>query len=99
MSPFTLSRDQDLCILTTPELLLAFSLEHGGLRALQRSGGPNVLGYGPPRPAIDILLDERGWLADQIFVRYLKHTVAEHNGVVELVIMIGIGPLIAEDRY
>jgi glycosidase len=58
-----------------------------------------VLGYGAASPAIDIRLDERGWLAAQIFVRYLKHTVTEHDGVVDLAIKIGVGPLIVEDHY
>jgi glycosidase len=99
MVPFAISRDQDVYTLNTPEIALSFSGEHGGLRSLQRAGGPNVLGYGASRPAIDIHLDERGWLADQIFVRYLKHSVAEHNGAIELVITIGVGPLIVEDSY
>jgi len=99
MVPFAISRDQDMYTLSTREIALSFSGEHGGLRNLQRAGGPNVLGYGATCPAIDIHLDERGWLADQIFVRYLKHSVAEHDGAIELVITIGVGPLIVEDAY
>lgn len=99
MSAYTISCDHDLCMLRTAEICLGFSAEHGGLLVLQRSGGPNVLGFGPARPSIDIDLDQRGWLADQIFVRYLKHAAFEHNGAVLLVITIGIGPLIVEDRY
>jgi starch synthase (maltosyl-transferring) len=99
MAPFAIGRDHDTYTLTTPEIALAFSGEHGGLQSLQRAGGPNVLGYGVACPAIDIHLDERGWLADQIFVRYLKHSVAEHDGAIDLVITIGVGPLIVEDSY
>jgi len=99
MAPFAISHDQDTYTLYTPEIVLAFSGEHGGLQSLQRAGGPNVLGYGSACPAIDIHLDERGWLADQIFVRYLKHSAAEHDGAIDLVITIGVGPLIVEDSY
>ncbi len=99
MAPFAISRDQDIYTLNAAEITLAFSAEHGGLQRLQRAGGPNLIGYGTPCPAIDIQLDERGWLADQIFVRYLKHSVAEQDGAVELVITIGVGPLIVEDHY
>jgi len=99
MAPFAISRDQEIYTLNTPEISLAFSSEHGGLQGLQRAGGPNVLGYGAARPAIDIHLDERGWLADQTFVRYLKHSVAEDDGAIVLVITIGVGPLIVEDSY
>src|SRR5262245_33608562 len=97
MVSFAISRDRDSYTLNTPQISLAFSSEHGGLQSLQRAGGPNVLGYGAGRPALDIHLDERGWLADQIFVRYLKHSVAEHDGAIVLVVTIGVGPLIVED--
>lgn len=99
MPPFTISREQANYTLRTPEIALAFSVEHGGLRLLQRAGGPNVLGYGADTPAIDILLDHRGWLAEQIFVRYLRHAVSERDGAVELTITIGVGPLIVDDCY
>ena len=99
MSSFTTSRDQDTFTVYAPEVTLAFSLDDGGLRLLQRAGGPNVLGYGAPMPSIDIEIDERGGLAERTFVRYLSHTVDERDGAVELVIVIGVGPLMVYDRY
>lgn len=99
MSSFTTSRDQETFTVHAPEVTLAFSLDDGGLRLLQRAGGPNVLGYGAPMPSIDIQIDERGWLAERTFVRYLSHTVDERDGAVELVIVIGVGPLMVYDRY
>jgi glycosidase len=99
MGAFTTSRDLDTFTLNTSELTLVFSLEDGGLRALCRAGGPNVLGYGEPRPSIDVWLGDRGWLAERTFVRYLHHSADERDGAVELVIVIGIGPLMVYDRY
>ena len=99
MSAFTLSRSQDLATLTTPDLALAFSLEDGGLRELRRTGGPNLLGYGTRMPSIDVRIGERGWLAGRMFIRYLRHVVAERDGGIELVITIGIGPLMVDDCY
>src|SRR4029450_12853136 len=66
---------------------------------LQRVGVPNVLGYGVDRETIDVQLDDRGWLADRIFIRYLNHSVDERDDAVELVIVIGVGPLKVYDRY
>jgi hypothetical protein len=99
MGAFTSSSDRDTFTLRTSELTLAFSLEDGGLRALSRVDGPNVLGYGTPRSSVDVWLGERGWLAERTFVRYLSHSVDTRDGAVELVIVIGIGPLMVYDRY
>jgi hypothetical protein len=96
---FTTSRDSDTFAVHTPELTLAFSLEDGGLRTLRRAGGSNVIGYGAPVPSIDVQIDARDWLAERTFVRYLNHSVEERDGAVEVVIIIGIGPLMVYDRY
>ncbi len=99
MPSFTTSQNHELVTVATPEITLAFSREDGGLRVLQRAGGPNVLGYGVARATIDVRLDDRGWLADRIFIRYLNHFVDQRDDAVELVIVIGVGPLKVYDRY
>lgn len=99
MASFTTSRSYEICTVHAPEVTLAFSLEDGGLRLLARNGGANVLGFGAPRPTIDVQLGDRGWLAEQTFVRYLSHTLEERDGAIDLVIVIGIGPLMVYDRY
>ncbi len=98
--PFTTTQSQRIVSVRTPQIELEFSMDDGGLRSLRRVGGPNVLGHGDPRPSIDVRLGVAGeWLADRVFVRYLKHTVEEREGGVDLVIVIGIGPLMVYDRY
>ncbi|MEO7912899.1 MAG: alpha-amylase, partial [Roseiflexaceae bacterium] len=99
MPSFTTSQDHALITVVTTEITLAFSRDDGGLRMLRRAGGPNVLGYGVPRATIDVQLDDRGWLADRIFIRYLNHFVDQRDDAVELVIVIGVGPLKVYDRY
>ncbi len=99
MPSFTTSQNYELVTVTTTELTLAFSRDDGGLRILQRAGGPNVLGYGVARATIDVQLDDRGWLADRIFIRYLNHFVDQRDDAIELVIVIGVGPLKVYDRY
>ena len=100
MSAFTTSQNQHIVVIHTPEIELAFSLEDGGLRMLRRSGGPNVVGYGERRASVEVNLGiGSAWLADWVFVRYLSHTVAEHDGGVEILITIGIGPLKVYERY
>lgn len=99
MPPFSTNRDQYRVTLTTPDLTLAFSIDDGGLRELRRNGGPNLLGHGKPISTIDVRLNDRGWLADRLFVRYLRHTIVEHPHAIELVITTGVGPLVADDRY
>jgi starch synthase (maltosyl-transferring) len=81
------------------DIELAFSREDGGLRALSRIGGPNVLGYGAPRPSIDIQVAASVWLAERSFVRYLSHRVYGEGGAQLLEIVIGFGPLILYDRF
>ncbi len=100
MPDFTTSQDRYTITVTTPELELAFSRDDGGLRVLRRTSGPNVLGHGQPCPAIDVQVGIEGvWLADRVFVRYLGHSVDERDGAIEIVIVIGIGPLMLYDRY
>lgn len=100
MPSFTTSQDRHIVNVSMPEIELAFSLDDGGLRVLQRVGGPNVIGYGVECPSIDVHLGaETTWLADRVFVRYLSHTIDERDDGVELVIVIGIGPLKVYDRY
>jgi len=67
MSSFTTSQNHALVTVATSEITLAFSRDDGGLRVLQRVGGPNVLGYGVARATIDVQLDDRGWLTGSSF--------------------------------
>ncbi|HEX5691063.1 MAG TPA: hypothetical protein VFX76_13710, partial [Roseiflexaceae bacterium] len=98
--PFTITSNRYTVALRAPEIELEFSTDDGGLRLLRRIGGPNLIGYGDPRPSIDVQLGVASeWLAERVFVRYLRHTAEERDGAVELVIVIGIGPLIVYDRY
>ncbi|KPV49689.1 hypothetical protein SE17_31190, partial [Kouleothrix aurantiaca] len=99
MATFTTRQQRDSVTITTPELELAFSPEDGGLRELRRAGGANTIGFGSPTPVVDVELNERGWLASQSFVRYLRHSVDNSGDGVELTITIGIGPLIVRDSY
>jgi starch synthase (maltosyl-transferring) len=97
---FTTSEQHRNITVQTPEITIEFSMDDGGLRSLRRAGGPNLLGYGEPQPSVDVQLGVAGeWLAKRMFVRYLRHTVEERDGAVELVIVIGVGPLIVYDRY
>ena len=86
-------------VVRSSELLLAFSCEDGGLRELRRNNGANLIGHGVPCPSIDALVDGKGWLASHTMVRYLGHTLETHDEADELVIEIGLGPLILYDRY
>jgi len=99
MPSFTTSQNHELVTLVTSEITLAFSRDDGGLRVLRRAGGPNVLGYGVARSSIDVQLDARGWLANRIFIRYLSHSVDQRDDAIDLVIVIGVGPLKVYDRY
>lgn len=100
MPSFTISQDQHTITVHTPEIELAFSREDGGLRALRHAGGPNLIGYGEPRPSVDICVGPtRQWMAERSFVRYLGYTVDEREGGIEAVVMIGIGSLKIYDRY
>jgi glycosidase len=99
MPSFSTTQNHELVTVATAEVTVAFSRDDGGLRVLRRAGGPNVLGYGRPRTSIDVRYDDRGWVADRIFIRYLNHLVDERDGGVDLVIVIGVGPLKVYDRY
>lgn len=100
MPSFVTSQDRHVVSIHTPEIELAFSLDDGGLRMLRRVGGPNVVGYGDPFPSVDVLLGTGNtWMAGTVFVRYLSHEVGERDAGVEVVIVIGIGPLKVYDRY
>jgi hypothetical protein len=97
---FTTNQHQRIVTVQTPDIAIEFSMDDGGLRSLRRANGPNLLGYGQPRPSVDVQLGLASeWLAERMFVRYLRHTVEERDGAVELVIVIGVGPLIVYDRY
>src|SRR5512138_2775055 len=98
--PFTTSEKRRHITVQTPDIAIEFSTDDGGLRSLRRAGGPDLIGYGEPRPSIDVQLGVAGeWLAERMFVRYLRHTLDERDGAVELVIVIGTGPLIVYYRY
>jgi hypothetical protein len=100
MPAFTTTQDRYTITVATAEIELAFSRDDGGLRVLRRHDGPNLLGYGAPIPAINVQVGiEEVWLAERVFVRYLSHSVDEREGAVELVIVIGVGPLMLYDRY
>jgi hypothetical protein len=100
MPLFTTSSDSDSVTVQTSDLILTFSLDDGSLRALRHIDRSSVIGYGAPRPAIDLQVGVDGiWLAERIFVRYLHHTIDERDGAVEVVIVTGIGPLVVYDRY
>jgi hypothetical protein len=89
----------DIITIRTAEIVLAFSLDDGGLRVLQRIDGPNVLGHGQACASIDVRVGNTAWLARHAFVRYLHHQINEDNGIYTLEIVIGIGPLKIYDRY
>jgi len=54
---FTSSQERRTVTVRTPDIVIVFSLDDGGLRALQRTDGPNLIGYGNPRPSIDVLFE------------------------------------------
>lgn len=84
----------------TAELELAFSTDDGGLRVLRQHGGQNLVGHGVAQPALDVQVGIDGtWLAERVFVRYLRYRASEQNGALDLEIEIGIGPLLITDRY
>jgi hypothetical protein len=100
MPRFTTTQNKHTLTVWTPEVELVFSLEDGGLRSLRRRDGVNVLGYGTPQPSIDVRVGRDGaWLAERAFVRYLRHTIEERDGIVDITLVIGIGPLMLYDRY
>ncbi len=95
--PFHIIHEANQIVIQTSDLELAFGRESGGLTRLRRPGGPSVLGHGPAAPGLDVRLGGR-WLGQGGFVRYLNYRVSEHDGGVELVISIGLGPLRVYDR-
>jgi len=99
MATFTLRSTRHALIVTLAELELEFSLDDGGLRALRRPGGPDVVGRGAPRTGVDVSLAETGWLTQRSFARYLNHFLYDIPGGVEIVIVVGLGPLKIYDRY
>lgn len=100
MSAFTLTKDYHRISLRTAEVALSFSLDDGGLCALGRIGGINLIGYGALQPAIDVKVGfDATWIAERVFVRHLRHTVCEADNAVVLDIIIGIGPLMITDRF
>lgn len=99
MATFTLRSTRHALIVTLAELELEFSLDDGGLRALRRPGGPDVIGRGAPHTGVDVSLAETGWLSQRSFARYLNHFLYDIPGGVEIVIVVGLGPLKIYDRY
>lgn len=99
MAAYTVRSSRHTFTVTLTELELDFSLEDGGLRALRRPQGPDVTGYGAPRAGIDVSLAETGWLTERSFARYLNHLLYSIPGGVEIVVVIGLGPLKVYDRY
>lgn len=98
--PFSISQERRIITVRTSEIILAFSLDDGGLRWISRIDAPNLIGYGEPIPTVDVQLGLAAeWLAQRVFVRYLRHSIEEQNGAIDLVIVIGIGPLMVFDRY
>lgn len=95
----THAQTRELFTVTCDDVEIGFSRDDGGLRVLRRRDGPELAGHGEPRPSVDVALGEQGWLAERAFVRYLSHSVEERGGGVEVVVVIGIGPLIVYDRY
>lgn len=100
MPNVSVAQDRQHITFRTDEVELVFSLDDGGLRVLRRVGGPNVVGYGPPQPAIDVQVGIDGaWLAERVFVRYLRHHVRQSGNALDIEIVIGIGPLMIADCY
>lgn len=99
MAAYTVRSTRHTFTVTLAELELEFSLDDGGLRALRRPGEPEVIGRGAPHASIDVSLAETGWLAERSFARYLNHTLYSIPGGVEIVVVIGLGPLKIYDRY
>ena len=100
MSAFTLAKNYHRISVQTAEVELSFSLDDGGLCALKRLGGVNLLNHGSPQPAIDVKVGfDATWIAERVFVRHLRHTVREDGNAVVLEIIIGIGPLMITDEF
>jgi starch synthase (maltosyl-transferring) len=96
---FSVNLSRELLTVEMPEVTLGFSADDGGLRVLRRSGGANLAGHGDPRPSVDVSLGEKGWMAERAFVRYLGYTAEERGDGVEVIVIVGIGPLMVYDRY
>ncbi len=99
MAAYTVRSTRHTFTVTLAELELEFSLDDGGLRALRRPDGPDMIGRGTPHAGIDVSLAETGWLTERSFARYLNHTLYTIPGGVEIVVVIGLGPLKIYDRY
>jgi hypothetical protein len=97
--PFAQSQTHERFVVSTDALAIGFSREHGGLVHLQRSAGPELAGYGDARPSVDVALRDRGWLGERSAARYLSHRVAERDDGVEIVLTLGLGPLVVYDCY
>ncbi|MBP1466322.1 alpha-amylase [Candidatus Chloroploca sp. M-50] len=86
--------------LRTAFLELGWSRENGALVVLARPGGLNVLGHGPLQTGLDLALGHvTGWTAARSFPRFLWHTLAERDDVLEMMIAIGLGPLKVREYY
>jgi len=99
MAAYTVRSTRHTFAVTLDELELEFSLEDGGLRALRRPGEPDMIGRGAYHAGIDVSLAETGWLTERSFARYLNHILYNIPGGVEIVVVIGLGPLKIYDRY
>ena len=89
-----------MLIFRTSEVELSIAKDDGGLRTLRRVGGPNLIGHGDNQAAVDVKVGSDGtWLANRVFVRYLRHNLVEQGDSVDVVIVIGIGPLMISDTF
>ncbi|GIV99339.1 alpha-amylase family glycosyl hydrolase [Roseiflexus sp.] len=99
MAVYTVRSTRHTLTVTLAELELEFSLDDGGLRALRRPDGQDVIGRGTPHAGIDVSLADTGWLTERSFARYLNHILFNIPDGVEIVVVIGLGPLKIYDRY
>lgn len=82
------------------DLELRWSREEGALCGLRLRDGEQLIGHGPTSPTVDIAIaGPDRWRANYAFVRYLNHKIETFEDAVEIVIVIGIGPLKLYDTY
>lgn len=100
MPKITVTESTQVLTFRTAEVELSIAKDDGGLRSLRRVGGPNLIGHGDHQAAVDIKVgSDSTWLANRVFVRYLRYSTVEHGDSVEVIIVIGIGPLMISDTF